>query len=771
MRNLLLTAGLAALTAAAAPAALAQTPASIAVVASAEDPAQLPPVTVLATRTETRADEAPVTVTVFTDRQIEAMLATDIKDLVRFEPGVSVQTQPARFGAALGTTGRSGNSGFTIRGLGGDRVLMVVDGVRVPDGFVFGAQSVGRGGYSDLDLMRSVEILRGPASALYGSDGVAGAVSFTTKDPADLLRPGESFGARARVGYNSSDEGLTKSAIVAGRQGEFSAMLVWTGRDSSETETHGEVTGEELRNVTIGAFTAPGYNYALRTLANPQDINSDAWLGKLVWDFAQGHSLRFTYDSYAMESDARVISGRATRFDVPPAGAPAPAATAVLNLIARDTTERERFGLDYRLDDVFGLDRAQISVYQQDSTTRQFTYEDRVGVDRTRDNTFDNEVFGFAADAAATYGAHRLTFGGDWSETTQKGVRDGAVPPAGETFPTSAFPETDFTLAGLFIQDEISLLGGDLRIVPAVRWDSYDLSTANDPLYPGARADQSDDHVSPKLGVVWWATDTFGLFGNWGEGFKAPQPSQVNQFFSNIAFGYTSRPNPDLKPETSRSFEIGARVRDLDVAGGRLSAQLVGFQSDYEDFISQQVVSGAGTPANPAVYQFVNFTDVEVSGVEAKADIWWDNGMSARFAAAYAEGEISDALGSRQLDTIDPLKVVFGLGYDDPAGRFGGQAVVTWSDAKDAGDTNNLPCFNSANPAAGCAVGEDFALLDLTGYWTINEQVTARAGVFNVFDEKYSWWSDVRGVAASSAVLDAYTQPGRNFGVSLALRY
>lgn len=734
MRTPFISAGLAALTAAAAPAWAAEPG------GPDEVPQELPSVSVLATRSETRTDESPATVTVFTAAEIEAMLATDIKDLIRFEPGVSVVSQPSRFGAALGTTGRAGNEGFTIRGLGGDRVLMVVDGVRVPDGFVFGAQSVGRGGYADLDLMKSVEILRGPASALYGSDGVAGAVAFTTRDPADLLRPGESFGARARVGYHSSDEGLTTSAMVAGRSGAFSGLLAWTGRDSSETETQGTVGG-----------TGPA-----RTMANPQETRSDAILLKGVWDIAPGHSLRAGYDWLESDTTADVLSGRTA---------------TVLALRADDETRRSGWSFGWRGDRVLGLDHAQATVYGQEAETRQFTFEDRTpAVDRTRDNSFDNEVFGFATDAVKTLGTHRLTWGGDWSKTTQQGVRDGTVPPFGETFPTSAFPKTDYTLAGLFVQDEVALLDGALRIIPAIRWDSYDLSTADDPLYPGARADQSGDHVSPKLGVVWQATDTFQLFGNWGEGFKAPTPSQVNQFFSNPAFGYTSAPNPDLKPETSRSLEIGARVRDTQLLGGQASGQLVGFRSDYEDFISQQVVSGSFTPTDPAVFQFVNFTDVEISGIETKADIWWENGVSARFAAAWAEGETTSGGVTTALPTIDPVKVVLGLGYDEPAGRFGGQAVVTWSQAKDSADTDGLSCFDP-DPALGCAVGEDFALLDLTAYWNVSDQVTARLGVFNLFDETYSWWSDVRGVAATSAALDAYTQPGRNFGLSLALRY
>ncbi|HAJ04395.1 MAG TPA: TonB-dependent hemoglobin/transferrin/lactoferrin family receptor, partial [Brevundimonas sp.] len=114
-----------------------------------------------------------------------------------------VRRAPARFGAALGTLGRARNEDFVIRGIGGNRVLIQVDGIRSPQGFTFGAQEAGRGGYTDVSLVKSVEILRGPASALYGSDGVAGAVSFTTKDPVDMLGASRNWTARARVAYGS----------------------------------------------------------------------------------------------------------------------------------------------------------------------------------------------------------------------------------------------------------------------------------------------------------------------------------------------------------------------------------------------------------------------------------------------------------------------------------------------------------------------------------------------------------------------------------------
>lgn len=195
-----------------------------------------------------------------------------------------------------------------------------------------------------------------------------------------------------------------------------------------------------------------------------------------------------------------------------------------------------------------------------------------------------------------------------------------------------------------------------------------------------------------------------------------------------------------------------------------MALQAVAFQADYEDFISQEVVSGSFTPMDPAVFQYVNFTDVEVKGLEFRSDASWDNGLSARISAAWTEGDQTTAGTTTALPSIDPLKVVAGLGWDAPSGAFGGQAIVTWSEAKDAADTTGLAC------SPNCYVGDDFTLFDLTGYWNVTDTVTARIGVFNVFDETYGWWSDVSGLSTSSTVLDAYTQPGRNVSISLTLR-
>nr|WP_313428504.1 TonB-dependent hemoglobin/transferrin/lactoferrin family receptor [Brevundimonas diminuta] len=738
MRSLLMiSVGLTAL-AAAAPAIAAPAVEDHAI--DLNEPVRVAPVTVVGTRTERRVDEVPASISVITAEAIETNLVTDIKDLIRFEPGVSVPTSPARFSAALSGAGRDGNSGFTIRGMGGNRVLIVQDGVRVPDGFAFGAQSVGRGGYNDLDLVKSVEILRGPASALYGSDGIAGAVSFTSKDPADFIEAGRNFGARARVGYNSADEGWTEGLALAGRSGAFSGLLAYTRRDAQETENMAETGG-------VGAA---------RTQPNPQDFASNAVLAKLVWDVNDHHTLRLTYDHFDQEMDGEALSSYSA---------------TVVGLTAHDETQRDRVSLDWRFDDVLGLDSGSVAAFWQDSTTRQFTYEDRTpAVDRTRDVTFDNAVWGLAAQGSKSFGGenirHRITFGADWSRTTQEGVRDGTVPPMGEPFPARPFPKTEFDLAGLFIQDEIDLLGGRLSIIPALRYDWYELTPKKDALFPAAAEKQSDSRLSPKIGAIYWADDHFGVFANYAQGFKAPSPMQVNNFFANPVFGYESIPNPDLKPETSESVEGGFRFRNLAVFGGNLSLQTTAFRTTYDDFINQVVVRGTGRPGvDPLIYQYVNLTTVKIWGLEARGDIHWDNGFSTIVAASFADGE-QETKGERgALTSVDPIKLVGGLNYAAPSGVWGGSATVTWSDKK-----SNHECGGGL-----CWPGERFTLLDVTAYWNVAERATLRAGVFNVFDEKYAWWSDVRGlnrpaVGASPGTLDAFTQPGRNVGVSLSVR-
>ncbi|MDQ0248204.1 hemoglobin/transferrin/lactoferrin receptor protein [Sphingomonas kyeonggiensis] len=698
-------------------------------------------ITVTATRIPTDVKEVPATVSVIDEKKIADQLVTDIKDLVRYEPGISVPRGPTRFGAALGVTGRAGNEGFIVRGIGGNRVLIQVDGVRVPDGFTFGAQSSGRD-YVDVGQVKSVEILRGPASALYGSDGLAGAISFTTSDPADFLGGDKKVGGLVRAGYSSADNEFAETGIAAARFGDLSAMISYTRRDFHELDNKGTVGGTG----------------ALRTEPNPQDGRSNAVLGRLVYEPDAQNRFRITGEYQDSHIDTNVLTGLSTTVDL---------------LQARDSTKRGRIAGDWfwKGDGLF--DHARVSAYWQDGENRQFTDEDRTpAADRERLNTFENTVFGGSAEVGMRFetGAlkHRVVFGGDISRTHQQGLRDGKVPPAGEVFPTRAFPETDFTLAGAFIADEIAV--GPLTLYPALRFDAYDLSPDKDPLLPAfAAAAQSGSRVSPKIGAVVKLSDEIRFFANYAQGFKAPEPSQVNQFFSNLAFGYTSRPNPNLRPETSESWEGGFRLNS-----GPVSLDVTGFIADYDNFISQEVTGGAGTPANPSIYQFINIDRAKVKGAEARLQLRSSYGLTGTLAIAYAQGDQIEPNGARvPLSTIDPLRVVLGLGYRAPDGRFGGDLTATHGAPKEAAAANGV-CVGGT-----CYRPDGFTVLDATAFVRITDGLTLRAGVFNIFDTKYTLWNDVRGLTlvTRNGVLtapdsaDSYTQPGRNGSVSISYRF
>ena len=712
-------------------------------------------VTVIATRTAKKVADVPATVSVITARQIDDQLVTDIKDLVRYEPGVSVRSSPSRFTAAGGSTGRDSNAGFNIRGLEGNRVLIQVDGVRVPDAFAFGAQSAGRGDYVALDTLKSVEILRGPASALYGSDGVAGAVSYTTKDPLDYLNSGQAFGGpdfggQLRAGYASADDSWNAGlALAAKGDNGWSGLLSYRRRDGHEQETDGK-------------NNAPNIN---RTEANPQDITSTAILGKIVYQPNDANRFRLTGDHQDGVTDTNALSAVAA-----PPSVGSLSSTATLALTAHDTTRRDRATLDYLYKGTGAIDTAFVAVYGQTSKSSQNAAEDRnTAADRTRINTFDNTVYGASAELHSHFTtgglSHTLVYGGDYSKTKQESLRDGTVPPAGETFPTRAFPNTDYERGGLYVQDEIALFGGGVSLYPAVRYDSYKLTPKPDALLTAAASGQSGNHVSPKLSALFRLAPGLSAFVDYAEGFKAPSPNEVNNYFANPIVNYKSIPNPNLKPETSRSVEAGLRF-----GHDGWNAAVTAYTSKYKNFIDQLMIGGSYSPTDPAIYQYVNYSTAQISGVEGRASVRLNGDFTVNAAASLTNGTQTSFGVEKPLASIDPAKIVLGLDYRPANAPWGGALTLTQAEKKTA-QRSGTSCSTSTGAATPCYLPGAFTTVDLTAFWNITQRASLRAGIFNLTNQKYIWWSDVRGLAANSPVVDAYTQPGVNGSVSLSYRF
>ena len=693
-------------------------------------------VVVSGSRNEQLSDDLPVSLDVIHAADMEEGQIHDIRDAARYLPNVSVKRAPARFGLiGGGSDGRGGNEGFNIRGLDGNRVLLLVDGIRAPRSYVFSSYAFGRDSFS-MDLLKRIEIIRGPASVLYGSDGLAGLVNFITHEPADFLADGKSIGGRASTSYSGDNGGVAVSATVAGRANDSVEWLL------SATESR----GKELDNQgTNGASNAD------RTRPNPQTDRAQSLLAKMVMrpTAAQKHVLTLEY--VEKKSDYELLTARAK---------PPLTANSVLDGQALSTAERSRLSWDARYQVGSALaDNVQTVLSYQNADSRQYTYENRnTSPDRVRDMTYAERTWqaSIQADKSVRQSpewSQKITYGMDYARARIINLQTGQVPAAGETFPLKRFPDTTESSTALYLQDEF--ISERWSITPGVRLDRFNLD-ASQTGFIGQAASLSGSAVSPKLGVLWRATPEWSVFGNYASGFRAPNASQLNGFFENVTQFYKTISNPNLKPEKSKNLELGLRGR-LD----RLTLDVAAFTGRFNNLIEDNVtVGGAGMVGNPTVFQSINVGNATISGFEVKGAMDWGLLAGGQVSTPFSYGQTrgTDKTTGRPLNSIDPAKLHVGVKY----------ATAAWDVRLDASRHSGkkgsdvyvqAPATQFVVPAA--------TTLDVSGQWRINKTLRINAGIANLTDRKVWNWSDVRGLAATSLVADAYTQPGRHFNVSL----
>ncbi|WP_175697750.1 TonB-dependent hemoglobin/transferrin/lactoferrin family receptor [Burkholderia ambifaria] len=723
----------------------ANPPSAVLVAASTRgDAALLDPVTVTATRTATAASRTAASVSVITDDDLEEQQATNIKDALRYEPGVTVRRTAYRPGSAALGGGRDGDSSINIRGLEGNRVLLMEDGIRLPNAFSFGPLEAGRGDYADLDTLKRIEILRGPASALYGSDGLTGAVNFITKDPRDLLSIyGKPIYFSFRPSYDSADRSVGATVSAAGGNDRVQGMIIADGRRGHEVDTRGSNNSAST----------------LRTTSNPQDVYSESLLGKLTLTPTTRDTIKFTAETVQRRVSTDVLSAIN-----PP---------TTLGLTTNDRLERNRFSVDYdfRDDALRWFQTAHVQFYYQDAKQDQYAFETRGRQpSRSRDNEYQERTFGGSAFAESGFStgplAHKLLYGVDGSLSRVTNLRDGTVPGVGEAFPNKAFPDTDYTLFGAFVQDQIGY--GRLLVTPGLRFDTYRLSASqNDPLFTGTAVSTSANEVSPRVAVLYEIMPALIPYAQYAHGFRAPTPDQVNSSFSNPVYGYTSIGNPNLKPETSDTFEAGLRGK-AGTGYGVVRYSAAAFTGRYRDFISRTTISGSGRPIDPFVFQYVNFADARIHGFEGRAEWVMPNGITLKTAMAFTKGSTqNNGAASQPLDTVSPFSAVFGVRYE-PGERWFVQTDLLFQAAKRDKD---IPADACPGARTSCFAPPSSFVVDLRGGYRFNKHVSATIGIRNLFDRKYWNWSDVRGLASDAQVLDAYTSSGRTVAVSMKVDF
>ena len=728
--------------------------------------AVLPEVVIVASRAAQSGADVPASVTVLDKDANVFSLATSMRDYARYEPGVSIPYGAGGVGPAANS--RAGTSSINIRGLDGNRVLMTVDGIRQADQFTFGGSyNIGRD-FVDVDSLTKVEILKNAASSLYGSDALGGVVAFTTIDPEDLLAlTGRNSAVRMITRYDSTDDSWGHTLSMAQRFGTVEFLAHYTRRDGGSVDNRGSIQ--------------PDYT----------NYNVNNWLAKMVWKPTAHNRFELTGEYLERSSDNDLVSSR--RNVAVPAGPGTTFNYRVNSLILNDDLRRMRFSLEHKYD-ANGLgwifDNLTWNMYYQFSETPEHQVEDRDRISvnatpafqdrlRLRDYLYRQDHVGvnFNFTKAFKTGAlnHTLAYGTEMVTSFTRRVRDATEynfttrtqtkTVAPDTYPLKDMPDTRTSRVGVYLRDEIAWGRGlRHRLIPGVRGEYYNVDTHSDALYlnaSGGRIGQDFNQIAiaPKLAYLFKIDEEYSAYFQYSNGFRNPNGEELNATITNIPSFYQTIPNPNLKKETSSSFEIGVRRK-----GKESSWNFAGYYNHYENFINSfQTVRGLGTAASPTIFQSVNLSSAEIYGLEFKGDTTFSfisealSNFGIFTNAACSQG--FDGQNKQPLASVDPFKLVTGLRYRRETWQV--ELISTYYAHKNQTSSIVGGVTQFKTPSA--------FTVDLVGRWQVTKNVSLSAGFYNLTNQKYWLYQNVRGFDSSRSDLDRFTQPGINGRVALTV--
>ncbi|HHF0442640.1 TPA: TonB-dependent hemoglobin/transferrin/lactoferrin family receptor, partial [Haemophilus influenzae] len=245
--------------------------------------------------TENTDTKAPpkIAETVKTAKTLEREQANNIKDIVKYETGITVVE-----------AGRFGQSGFAIRGVDENRVAINIDGLRQAEtlssqGFKelfegYGNFNNTRNG-AEIETLKEVNITKGADSIKNGSGSLGGSVIYKTKDARDYLL-NKDYYVSYKKGYATENNQSFNTLTLAGRYKKFDVLVVTTSRNGHELENYG------YKN----------YNDKIqgkkREKADPYKIEQDSTLLKLSFNPTENHRFTFAADLYEHRSRGQDLS-------------------------------------------------------------------------------------------------------------------------------------------------------------------------------------------------------------------------------------------------------------------------------------------------------------------------------------------------------------------------------------------------------------------------------------------------------------------------------
>lgn len=646
------------------------------------------------------------------EEQLARRMASTPQDVLFGVPGVTLQSDENRTASSV-----------NIRGLQDfGRVAVIVDGARQ------NFQRSGHGTQSmfwiDPELLKGVDVIRGPVANTYGSGAIGGVVFFETKDAADFLRPHETWAASATGRYDTNGEGWTTSATGAYRIDEaFDVLgnLVW--RDFGDYK---DGDGDKVPGTGFDVLSG-----MLKTSVRPTE-NSELKLGWVSANDSWSEGL----DAYDMDVRQNTFTGR-------------------YNL-----TDENRSWLDLHIN--ASLNRAGLD---QTYRTNRRQYDSQTGrpiiVPAGSRTTYDLSTYsldiwntsrfdtgGFSHEL--TYGADRVT---DDVVTANAGGGMDVYTPSGER-----------RVSGAYVQDKLSY--DWLQIIGALRYDSYKLDRGD--------ANSSGDRLSPRLTVgvspfQEGALEGLQLYGTYAEGYRSPSITETlmsGLHPNGVVFPFL--PNPDLKPETAKTWEAGINYRHDGViqGGDALRLKAAYFNNDVDDYIggNSDVAIGSNgcrflpglppiwTPGGggyyvPSCFQYQNFANAKIRGVELEGlyDAAWG---FAGLSLSVIDGHTISYDGLRQdLATIPSSQVTAQLGF-----RFLEDKLTVGGEVQ----------YNGA--PKGNATASDYTLVNAFLSYQATEDFKVDFRADNIFDVRYT---NPLNASATSPVYE----PGVTLKLAATMRF
>lgn len=686
-------------------------------------------IVVVASKSERPIRDIAANVTVLSREDMDVEVATSLADLLRYTPGLEAE----------GAGNRFGTEGVSIRGIGGNRVAVLLDGVPLSDQFDVGSFANATRDFVDTGFVRRAEVLHGPASALYGSSAIGGVLALRSPLPGELTGQRGSGGSIATT-WRAADASL-----------HGTAMHAINGRRS------GLLGGISLRDGAVQESAAGDS-------PDRREFQRRAGILKYVVDDAAGNSWQLAWygqDSEISSSTRSILGTGRYR--------------STTALEGEDDYRLDLFTAEYGFGDDEGVvDSGTLRAYHGSTAVRQYTLDERglaqrpVSIDRFFG--FEQDVDGLELNLRKTLVGptvvHELIAGLEYRQRRTEEYRDGLETGLedgqqtsvllGEDFPLRDFPVSRSTDLGVFVEDSMSV--GRWQVIAALRADRYDLDPLDDPMYAEDYpfADPvavSASDLSPKLGLVYTPTSAIDLYLQYAHGFRAPPYEDANIGLEIPAFNYRAVPNPDLESERSDGIDFGLRWH-----GTRSKAHLSLFRTNYTDFIQSKVRLGEDPVSGRILFQSQNLDEATIEGLEAGWSVLLPGApgdLSFDGTLYWAQGKNHD--NGEALNSVGPPQAVLGFDWAPTDARWHVRLLATATAA-----------WNDLDESRGDLFQPDgYVAFDLFVTRSLSARTRLRAAVTNLGDREYWAWSEVRGLSPDDPMIPYLARPGRS--VSLAL--